>query len=193
MEREEATMRLLDAAESLFYDRGIQAVGMDEIRAASRVSLKRLYQCFPSKDGLVQAYLRRRDGRWRAALADHVARHAHRPAERPLAVFDWLAGWFAEPGFRGCAFVNSFGELGTASPGVADAAREHKLAVRDYLAALVRDLPVDDPDGLAEQLLLLMDGAITTAAVTGDPAAARHARTAAATLLAASGGGPRPR
>jgi AcrR family transcriptional regulator len=42
MDEGPARTRLLDAAEDLFYTRGIQSVGMDEIRDASGVSLKRL-------------------------------------------------------------------------------------------------------------------------------------------------------
>ena len=103
MDHNDARTRLLDAAETLFYERGIQAVGVDEIRTAATVSLKRLYQCFPSKDNLVEAYLYHRDRRWRSAMTDHVTHHAPRPADRPLAVFDWLGSWFAEPDFRGCA------------------------------------------------------------------------------------------
>lgn len=185
MDREEARGRLLDAAEALFYERGIQAVGMDEIRAESGVSLKRLYQCFPSKDVLVEAYLRRRDQRWRAAMADYVDRHAGAD-DRPLVMFDWLATWFCEPGFRGCAFINSLGELGASSPGVASAVRQHKQAVNDYIASLLDGLPADETTELAAQLLLLVDGATTTAAITGNPAVAKHARAAAETLVKAA-------
>jgi AcrR family transcriptional regulator len=88
LDLETARARVLDAAGELFYGRGVQAVGMDEIRSASGVSLKRLYQLFPSKGDLVQAYLRRRDARWRAALAGYV--DARPAAVRVLAVFDCL-------------------------------------------------------------------------------------------------------
>ncbi|MFI9359426.1 TetR/AcrR family transcriptional regulator [Streptomyces lydicus] len=187
MDQEEARTRILDAAERLYYARGVQAVGMDELRTAAGVSLKRLYQCFPAKHDLVEAYLRRRDTRWRAALAEYVEGHAGAPGERPLAVFDWLHGWFAEPDFRGCAFLNSFGELGATSDRVGRVAREHKRALLAYLTGLVRALPVAEPGVVAGQLALLVDGAITTAALTGDPAAARHACAAAGSLLAAAG------
>ncbi|GAA3352443.1 hypothetical protein GCM10020366_02110 [Saccharopolyspora gregorii] len=50
MDQRTATTRLLDAAEELFYARGVQAVGMDEIRAASGVSLKRLYSASPRRN-----------------------------------------------------------------------------------------------------------------------------------------------
>jgi hypothetical protein len=43
--------------------------------------------------------------------------------EKLLAVYDYLAGWFAEDTFRGCGFINAFGELGSTSPEVAGYAR----------------------------------------------------------------------
>ena len=60
-----ARTRLLDTAEDLFYSRGVQAVGMDDLREGSGLSLKRLYALYPAKEQLVEAYLRRRDVRWR--------------------------------------------------------------------------------------------------------------------------------
>ena len=182
MNTEEATSRALDAAETLFYRRGIHAVGMADVRDASGVSLKRLYQLFPSKEHLVTTFLRRRDGHWRARLATHVDRRRD-PDQRVLAVFDWLYEWFGEPGYRGCAWVNTFGELGATSPAVAEEARFHKEAVRGYLRELVA--AAGRPKALADHLLLLAEGAMTIAAITGTPAPARQAKAAAATLLAA--------
>jgi AcrR family transcriptional regulator len=175
---------LLDAAERLFYGRGVQAVGIDEIRAEAGVSLKRLYQLFPSKDHLVVAFLERRDARWRGRLAGFVetrARNGATPADRLLAVFDWLGEWFAEPGFRGCAWINSSGELGGVSDAVAGLARAHKTAFRRYLAGLVADAGLR-PD-LTDELLLLAEGAMVTAGIfrTTEPAA--HARRAAEALM----------
>jgi AcrR family transcriptional regulator len=181
----EATIRLLDTAEELFYAEGVHAVGMDAIRTRSGVSLKRLYQCFPSKESLVEAYLVRRDERWRARLAEYVTAHAERPEDAIPAVFDWLLTWFSEPDFRGCAFINSFGELGSTTPGVAAAVRHHKEAVRAYLLGLTRELAIDDHAELADQLLALVDGATVVAAITGDTSTAMSCRAAASTLLKA--------
>ncbi|GAA3352445.1 hypothetical protein GCM10020366_02120 [Saccharopolyspora gregorii] len=104
-----------------------------------------------------------------------------------LAVFDWLHEWFSEAGFHGCAFLNSFGELGATSPAVAAVVREHKTEVQRYLATLLTDADADAGEAragaLAEQLNVLVEGAITTAAITGTPAPAHHARAAAEALL----------
>ncbi|WP_336109449.1 TetR/AcrR family transcriptional regulator [Streptomyces sp. PTD9-10] len=174
----------LDAAEALFYARGIQSVGMDELRGASGVSLKRLYQLFPTKEQLVEAYLARRDERWRGRLTEHVTRQPD-PRERIPAVFDWLEGWFGEDGFRGCAWINAYGELGATSARVAEQVRAHKEAFRDYLASLVSG--ADLPAALTGPLFLLAEGAMVTAGVTGSTRPAAEAREAARVLMAAAG------
>ncbi|GGV14315.1 TetR family transcriptional regulator [Streptomyces filipinensis] len=179
-----ARERALDAAEELFYARGVQAVGMDELRGASGVSLKRLYQLFPAKEQLVAAYLARRDERWRGRLAAHVARQRE-PRERIPAVFDWLEGWFGEAGFRGCAWINVHGELGAASALVADQVRAHKEAFRSYLTSLVDDAGL--PAALAGPLFLLAEGAMVTAGITGSTEPAAEAREAARALVTAAG------
>jgi AcrR family transcriptional regulator len=179
----DAREQALDAAERLFYARGIQTVGMDEIRGASGLSLKRLYQLFPAKDLLVEAYLERRDVAWRRRLADRVDRHTEAD-ERILAVFDHLYAWFGEPGFRGCAWINSYGELGATSPGIAAQARAHKKAFMAYLDTLVAAAGL--PAGTAGQLQLLAEGAMVMAGIFETPEPALQAREAASVLLKAA-------
>ncbi|RSN45924.1 TetR/AcrR family transcriptional regulator [Amycolatopsis sp. WAC 04197] len=169
---------LLDAAEKLFYENGIQAVGMDQVRAASGLSLKRIYRFFEAKEDLVVAMLKRRDQRWRGSLAARVEQ-VHDPRARVLAVFDWLADWFAEPGFRGCAWINAHGEFGPSSAAVLAEVRAHKQAFHEQIETWVRATgrPVTEP------VYLLAEGAIVTAGISGDPAPARQAREAVKALL----------
>ncbi|MCW8097197.1 TetR/AcrR family transcriptional regulator [Streptomyces tauricus] len=177
-----AREQALDAAETLFYGRGIQSVGMDDIRGASGVSLKRLYQLFPAKEHLVVAYLERRDLRWRGRLAEYADSHED-ARQRVLAVFDWLGEWFREPDFRGCAWINSYGELGAVSEPVAEQVRAHKRAFRKYLEGLVDDAGL--PAELAGQLHLLAEGAMVTAAVERSAEPAARAGRAARMLVEA--------
>src|SRR6266496_671902 len=180
MEQQTAEERVLGAAADLFYARGVHAVGMDNIRDASGVSLKRLYQLFPNKESLVTAYLQRRDGWWRERLSEHVA-HEKDPRDRPLAVFDWMHGWFHEPTYRGCAWINCYGELGATSGAVAEEARTLKEGFRAFLRGLCVDAGL--PAETGDHLLLLAEGAIVTSALTGDLDAALTARAAAARLV----------
>lgn len=172
------------AADELFYARGVQAVGMDAVRTASGLPLKRIYGLFASKDELVLAVLRYRRSLWETGLAAATERAAD-PRGRVLAVFDFLDEWFREPDFRGCGFVNIYGELGACSGEVADAVRRQKEHFQDHVRRMVEEAGL--PPYVAPQVALLAEGAQTTAAISGSPEAARQARAAAETLLDAAG------
>ncbi|MGY2873641.1 AcrR family transcriptional regulator [Marmoricola sp. URHA0025 HA25] len=182
-EQVDPRQRIVDAADALFYARGIRAVGMDDVRTAAEVSLKRLYALFPGKDSLVLAVLHKRHEMWADGLTAAVEARQD-PREQLLAVYDYLAEWFAEDTFRGCGFINAFGELGPTSPEVAEYARQHKRSFQEQLAHLVARAGVDP--ALAPQLAILAEGAQTTAAIEGSPEAALHARKAAEVLIAAA-------
>ncbi|WP_329071585.1 TetR/AcrR family transcriptional regulator [Streptomyces sp. NBC_01429] len=187
MEQQEARSRVLAAAEELYYGRGIHAVGIDEVRDRAGVSLAKLYKLFPSKQHLVAAYLTARGRRLRAELAEYVDRAAPAPATstaRLLAVFGHLRETIDAPEHRGCAFTNAWVEAGAhcgpADALVAEAVREHKRLLGDYLADLAADRT--DPRGVAEQIQLLTEGAMVLSSIMG-PDAARHARRAATAVL----------
>jgi len=175
--------RIVDAADALYYGRGIGQVGMDAVRDAAGVSLRAMYKEFPSKDDLVIAVLEKRHRMWTAGVTSAVAR-IDDPKGRLLAVYDYLARWFDEADFRGCGFINAFGELGAANADVSLTVREHKADFQRYLADLVR--AAAGPAYLAPQLAILAEGAQTTAAIAGASDAARHARSAAVTLIDAA-------
>lgn len=183
MNSELSQTAVLEAADTLFYARGIQSVGMDELRAAAGISLKRMYALFPSKAAIVSGVLEGRMAMWNNGILS-VAAEFDTPREKLLSVFDFLDAWFREDNFRGCAFINSFGELGSTMPAVAEAAHEHKKNFIDY----VTDLAVQAgcPPIVGLQIALLAEGAQTTAAITESPESAAAARAAAEILLDAS-------
>jgi AcrR family transcriptional regulator len=171
--------RILQTADRLFYSQGIRAVGVDTIADEVGISKRTLYNHFPSKDDLIVAYLSRRI---------RPREMSERPsAEQILEEFDRLERSFAKGGFRGCPFVNAVAELkepGHVANKIAFAFKEQRrIWFRDQL----NRLGVADPEGLAMQLMLLVDGAIAAALVRGDPTVARSAREAARVLLKAAG------
>jgi AcrR family transcriptional regulator len=177
---QQARTQVLLAANALFYQRGIQAVGMDAVRSAAGISLKRLYSLFPSKDALLIEVLKGWTAEWNEGVS-LASYSATTPRDKLLAIYDFLDGWFRQDDFRGCAFINSFGELGAVSPDVAEIARGQKLAFQHYVASLVEEL--GGSPALAAQLAILAEGAQTTAAISGRPDAAFQARAAAEVLI----------
>jgi len=183
MDISDARNRIVATADGLYNAKGIQAVGMDELRTAAGVSLKKLYQEFPSKGSIVMAVLERRHQAWAEGL-DETVRQSSIPKEQLLAIFDYLGQWFCQDTFRGCGFINSFAELGAISPEVAEYARKHKESFQAYVASLAAEAGA--PAYLAPQLAILAEGAQTTAAIAGTPNAAAQARQAAEVLIDAA-------
>lgn len=171
--------RILRTTDRLFYRQGIRAVGVDTIAAEVGISKRTLYNHFPSKDALIVAYLSRR---FRPAKALTMP-----PAEQILAEFDRLERSFASYGFRGCPFVNAVAELGEPTHAANKIAVSFKEQRRTWFRDLLSQLDVADPDGLATQLMLLVDGAVAAALVRGEPKMARAAKDAARVLLTAAG------
>src|SRR5438128_8460809 len=171
--------RILETADKLFYLRGIRAVGVDTIAAEIGISKRTLYNHFPSKDELIAAYLA---GRFvKAPPSDKP------PVEQILGTFDRLERGFASRGFRGCPFVNAVAELGAADQSVKKIAIAFKESRRLWFRDLLLQLGVAEPEGLATQLALLVDGSIAQDLVRNDPSMARAAKAAAKVLLENAG------
>ena len=173
---------ILDVTEKLIYKSGIAATGMDLLVKTAGVSRKSIYRYFADKDALVVAALQRRDIRWMSWFRNAVDQAAT-PADRLLNLFTVLNAWFASEGFRGCAFINTSGETGDPQDPVRLLAKEHKQKLLDYVCELCTEFGADDPQKLARQLLILIDGAITVALVMGDHSAADNAQCVARKLL----------
>src|SRR5436305_3002312 len=171
--------RMLETADRLFYQRGIRVIGVDTIAAEVGISKRTLYNHFPSKDELIAAYLERR---FIQALPSDKP-----PVEQILGTFDRLERGFASKGFRGCPFVNAVAELGAEDQAVKKIAVAFKESRRLWFRDLLTQLDVADAEGLATQLVLLVDGAIAQDLVRGDPSMARAAKQAAKVLLANAG------
>jgi AcrR family transcriptional regulator len=171
--------RILETADRLFYLRGIRAVGVDSIAAEIGISKRTLYNHFPSKDELIAAYLARR--------FKQVPASEKPPAEQILGTFDSLERHFARTDFRGCPFVNAVAELGAEDQAVKKIALAFKESRRVWFRDLLRQLEVADPEGLATQLTLLVDGSIAQNLVRDDPSMARAAKEAARVLLEHAG------
>jgi AcrR family transcriptional regulator len=180
IDEHEVRDRIVAAADALYYARGIHEVGMDAVRAASGISLKRIYSVFPSKADLVVAVLGERRRVWDRDLGRSLA-SADGARGRLLAIFDFLRSWFETDDFRGCFFINTYGESGATSEAVHAVVRQQKV---DFQALVERlALEAGGTEMLGRQLSLLAEGAQTSAAIAGDPSWADDGRAAAEALI----------
>jgi AcrR family transcriptional regulator len=179
--RRTAKQRLLEAADNLFYNEGIHTVGIDRVIAQAGVAKGSLYYSFTGKDELVHDYLTHRHVRWAERVTAGIEAHTD-PRARILAVYDVLGTLFAQPDYRGCAFMNATAEAAPDSV-ESQAATTFRAWVHNLFRDLATGTDAADPQQLAETLVLLYDGAVATAQMDKAPAAARTARRTAELIL----------
>lgn len=177
--------RLLAAAGDLFYHRGIRPVGVDEVVAAADVAKMSLYRSFASKDELAAAYLRECDVLYWRAWDAVMARHPGAPRDQLIGLFHSLARRTTRPGWRGCPFTNAATEFPEPDHPARRVAEANKRELRRRLRDLARAAGARDADGLADQLVLLFEGAYASAQTFGVNGPARAVAEAAEVLLAA--------
>jgi AcrR family transcriptional regulator len=152
--------RLLDAAEELFFTRGIAATPVDAVIHRAGVSSATLYRAYGSKEALVAAALDRRQQEW-VAVWDRAVERQSTDEGRLLAVFDALDEYRTRPeGSRWCAFLGSAAEYADLPPEIDDALRLDTATFRTRLQRFARPLVADGAADLAEALLLVVTGSL---------------------------------
>lgn len=151
--------RILAAAQDLFYHQGIRAVGVELVAASADTNKMTLYRHFSSKDELVAEYLKDVAGEIEAAWDRLAARNADDPRGHILAWIDEMGRQMERPESRGCPITNAAIELPEPDhPGRA-VIEAHKRGMRRRFAERCRAAGLKDADIIADQLVLLLDGA----------------------------------
>jgi AcrR family transcriptional regulator len=173
--------KILEAIDRLFYRQGIRAVGVDTLVAELGISKKTLYRHFRSKSEMIEAYLR---GRFRPFPEDS----GKPPPEQILSNFAWLEkSLSSKKEYRGCAYLNALAELGEDERESRDLAAHFKESRRLWFRDLLSRLDIDDPDMLATQLSLLVDGVYSAMLTRKHPSSTRAAIAAARVLMKNAG------
>jgi AcrR family transcriptional regulator len=177
--------RILQTALTRFYADDIR-VGIDRIIAEAGVAKASFYRYFPAKDDLVEAFLEARHERWMTWFNGRIdALCAEQPASIALAAIA-LGEWFADAGFRGCAFINAMADSGL-TPRCVAVVQRHTDAVMECLERLALRADSAVPREAAEEALLVIEGAIVRAQMTADPEVANVAARMLARLDGKSG------
>jgi len=185
-EKKPVRQRILETASEMFYRDGIRAVGIDAVIERSGVAKMSLYRNFPSKDALVTAWLEDRNEFFWRRWDKVEASRPDDPRGQIEAILDMIAESASHRKWRGCPFLNT----GTEFPEPDHPARAvilaNKHAVRDRLLSLASAAGARDPDLLAQQLQLLIDGAYAIGQSLGPDGPARSVASAGRALIAVS-------
>jgi AcrR family transcriptional regulator len=155
--------RILSAAGDLFYRHGIRAVGVEAIAEAAGTNKMTLYRHFDSKDELVAEYLRQEGGKADAFWQTLEAAHPHDTLAQIRAWLGAMADHVANTNERGCALVNAAVELPEKDHPARAVIEDCKRRQRTALVRLCASAGLTEPEMLADELHLLLEGARVTA------------------------------
>jgi AcrR family transcriptional regulator len=163
--------RILGTASALFYANGVRAVGMEEIVARSGIAKTTIYRHFPTKDVLIEAFLKREDEefwqQWDAVISGLSGPHAID------ALCEWIGSRVQRDGYRGCPQINAAAEFADVAHPSRAVAHRHKEEMCRRLTLLCEQGGIPDAADTAMQLALLFDGAF----MSGDRLKSRDAAT----------------
>lgn len=173
--------RLLRTATRLFYEEGINGIGVDRVLAEAGVTRATMYRHFPGKEALVVAYLEHEDalirGLFATAAAEAAARDAT-PDELLALVIDGVAEDATRLHTRGCPFINASAEFPDADGAVRAVVRRHREWFRATLAEVATAAGSPDPAATAASLVLLRDAMLVGGYLDGGDVATDFRSTA---------------
>lgn len=178
-----ARERIFGTASELFYRHGIRAVGVETIAAEAATTKMGLYRNFPSKDDLVAEWLRSHDEKFWQHWDAMSRRHPDNPRRQLDAAFALLSKHFADPRARGCPMANAAVEITERTHPARRVIEAHKKKLRTRLLELCAAAGARQPQLLADQLFLLMEGAQVTVVTLGVRGPARNVVPAAKALI----------
>lgn len=151
-----ARNRILETADRLFYQRGINATGIDLIIAEAGVAKATLYAHFESKEVLIAKYLDRVRVNFEVELKNEV----EQSGGSYLTPFLLLERSLEGGGFFGCPFANALTEL-PQSALVAEQVNAYRDVIRDFFLNYA-------PERYVPTLMLIYDGAFASCKVSPD-------------------------
>lgn len=177
---------IIDTAILLFGIHGFHNTGVNLIMEKAKISKKTLYMHFRSKDELIAAALQYHDAVTRNHFMKTIDGTSHDPIEKLIAIFDVTQNWFASNDFFGCIFINAIAEFSEFESPIQSVCNQYKKSKRDYIKKLCAEAKLSNPDRIADELSLLIEGATVTAQVSKSTAAAETAKRIAIQLIDAA-------
>lgn len=175
----DARNRIIETASRLFYKQGYNSTGINQIIKEAEVAKASLYQYFPSKEDLLEEYLKITAAGTSQTLQS-IADKYKTPKEKILAIFDFLLQSIRQTECNGCNFLNIASEMPAGNNTIKTLIKKQKNSIRSLFASILKPIAKEN---LADEMYLLFDAALVASKVQGDPWPAKSARKMAERML----------
>ncbi|WP_196884444.1 TetR/AcrR family transcriptional regulator [Arthrobacter sp. CAN_A214] len=156
----EARERILATSYDLFHERGVRAVGVNEIIGTAGVAKATFYTHFPSKDDLILAFFERRNQLFTLGyLAAESERRGTTPREKLLAIFEIFDEWFHAPDYAGCPYIRALLEAGPGHP-VGAASLSYLNDAQSEVEKAASKMGLNEPHEFAQCWMVLLQGSV---------------------------------
>jgi AcrR family transcriptional regulator len=181
--------RIIETACRLFYMRGYNNTGINQILDEAKVAKASLYQHYTSKEEVGIEYLKLARAEWFAGL-DQWTGKKNTFAQKVLACFDFLEYALTQNEYRGCKFINILAELADGSQDIRKQVVAHKSRLREYIKNYVNEARLeqglDKNENIADAVYLLFEGAIVESKIYKDAWPTKSARKTVKALIQGS-------
>jgi AcrR family transcriptional regulator len=176
--------KLIQAGHEIFYREGFLAVGLDRLLNEVGCSKQTFYNHFESKDDLIVAVIDEHHRWWSSEVRDRIQRSAGPDARAQLlAMFDVINDIMHQPEYYGCIYINAAVEFPQPHHPAHQSARRAKEDGLALLEDLAERAGASDPLALAQEVDMIIEGALITYQVAPDRDVCSIARRATETLL----------
>lgn len=161
---------IVETASALFYQKGYNLTGINEIIAKSEIAKATLYHHFRSKEEICIAYLQFRNT---AFLAEIEAFCQQKPqgSAQLYAIFEFLQVFFEDHNFNGCWCIRTAAEIPQDNEKIKAEIQTQKEAFLRLIARLIEtnlsDISSAEQDLLTRQIYLLYEGAVAESHLHG--------------------------
>lgn len=162
--------KIIQTASELFYQKGYNLVGINEIIDKAGIAKATLYSHFKSKEDLCVAYLELRDQESLKEINIFCASKSEGDS-RLLAVLEFLIPFFHCDDFNGCWCIRTLAEVPRDNTKIKGKIKANKNLFLAFIKTLVKenkpDLAEDQQDKLATRIYLLYESAVAESHLQG--------------------------
>lgn len=180
---------IVETAAQLFYQKGYNSTGINEIIATAGIAKATLYNHFKSKEAICLAYLQYKNAAFVEQLGEFLQTYPTGQA-RLLGLFDFLTTFFEDQDFNGCWCIKTVAEI----PKDNQLIRAEIQAQKRQLIALIQQMtqaayPNKEQEQhqlLAQQIYLLYEAAVAESHLHQSPWPIATSQQLCQQILAAS-------
>lgn len=178
--------RIIETASHLFYQKGYNLTGINEIIKEANIAKATLYNHFRSKEDICLAYLHFKDAALQQELNAFTAK-APEGKEQILTLFDFLKFFFSSKDFNGCWCLNTISEIPKENEKIRAVIQAQKKNLIQFIERLVsKNLPsktAAEHTQIAKQLYLLYESALSESHLHQDAWPIESAKKLCATII----------